>query len=747
MTITIRQSEDEAKDEAFLAQLLEFLKSNRGKDEVHLRIVDAEQVTHLKLTKSYVDCSPDMRKRLAQMVGAENLKVENLEMARTEMGPAGRRNRILVVSARPGLADITRQAVGETADVEYASSQDEARSALVRSRPEVIILGQLEPAGSVEKFCRELKQGWISRHSSLIVVEPSATEDGHHIISDENLEVGIGEYNFLTGSAAPLIPSEFLLPRLREKILERLNSRKNGFRDSVIDPAQFCLVWEQIPGIGAFETRQETVLENARKAAAAARSVRSASPTTPEGTRPSRPKSYARKFARSGSSRWCTSPSGTAAATSARAFCTSWPRWISITCLILTGDYPSHIGFRGTSRPVFDLDAVNGLKLVAEMNAGMEHEIMRKKTRLAPTDFFAGAAFSPFKQEEAEVMGQFYKLKKKIAAGAHFILTQVGYDVRKWHELQLWLKEQQLDTPVLATIYVLTPGTAVAMHANRVPGCVVTDDLLKKVTEESQQADKGRQARMDRAARMFAIAKGLGFAGAVISGQGVPYETVEYIVQKGESLAPNWPDLVREFDFPQKNGFYYFEKEAKTGLNAENPAPRRQKPAAPPIYYLSRAVHASLFEPGSPLFHPMTGAAKWIDKRSDPEQVLRFAGVLDESHTIWLPELRGLRPVRRGLFVSGISVSQESAKRAVRGELRRLVRGIPGGKEVHLGQGLPQAEGAEAQRYHPGESGPAQRLGALADLFLAELFLGRDHISRRLGASAGPPEGKQDETD
>ena len=29
--------------------------------------------------------------------------------------------------------------------------------------------------------------------------------------------------------------------------------------------------------------------------------------------------------------------------------------------LILTGDYPSHIGFRGTSRPVFDLDAVNGL--------------------------------------------------------------------------------------------------------------------------------------------------------------------------------------------------------------------------------------------------------------------------------------------------------------------------------------------------------------------------------------------------
>ena len=371
----------------------------------------------------------------------------------------------------------------------------------------------------------------------------------------------------------------------------------------------------------------------------------------------------------------------------------------------------------------------------------MEHEIMRKTTRLAPTDFFAGAAFSPFKQEEAEVMGQFYKLKKKIAAGAHFILTQVGYDVRKWHELRLWLKEQQLDTPVLATIYVLTPGTAVAMHANRVPGCVVTDDLLKKVTEERQQADKGRQARMDRAARMFAIAKGLGFAGAVISAQGVPYETVEYIVQKGESLAPNWPDLVREFDFPQKNGFYYFEKEAKTGLNAENPAPRRQKPAAPPIYYLSRAVHASLFEPGSPLFHPMTGAAKWIDKRSILNK--SFASLEFWTKAI----LYGCQNCGDcALFdVAYLCPVSQCPKNQRNGPCGGSFEGwceVYPGEKMHLGQGLPQAEGAEARRYHPGESGPAQRLGTLADLFLAELFLRQGPHFAEIGCECRSARGK-----
>ena len=216
--------------------------------------------------------------------------------------------------------------------------------------------------------------------------------------------------------------------------------------------------------------------------------------------------------------------------------------------LMLTGDYPSNLGFTGKSKPVFDLDSVNGLRLVEEMNRGMEREIMRKTVRLSASDFFAGVAFSPFKQMEAEVMGQFYKMQKKMEAGADFVITQVGYDARKMHEFQMWLKARDYRIPTLASIYVLSYPVAKTMHENNIPGCVVTRKLLNQLAAESESRDKGKQARLDRAAKMYAIAKGMGYKGAYISGQNLPFESVEYIVDQGNELAGSWMDLLPEFD-------------------------------------------------------------------------------------------------------------------------------------------------------------------------------------------------------
>ena len=131
--------------------------------------------------------------------------------------------------------------------------------------------------------------------------------------------------------------------------------------------------------------------------------------------------------------------------------------------------------------------------------------------------------------------------------------------------------------PVLANIYVLSYPVAKAMRENSVPGCVVTDKLLSQIAAESESPDKGKLARLDRAAKMYAIAKGMGFSGAYISGQGLPYESVEYIISKGNELAANWQDLVQEFDYPQENGFYYFEKDPQNGLNLEIPLNQKAK--------------------------------------------------------------------------------------------------------------------------------------------------------------------------
>ena len=99
-----------------------------------------------------------------------------------------------------------------TAEVDYAPNEVEGLSKIREKHPDIVILGFLEPEGTVLKFYRQLREGWISHHASLLVVELNTSEDSHRILSDENLAVGIGEYTFLTGATSPLLPSNIYCP-------------------------------------------------------------------------------------------------------------------------------------------------------------------------------------------------------------------------------------------------------------------------------------------------------------------------------------------------------------------------------------------------------------------------------------------------------------------------------------------------------------------------------------------------------
>jgi len=100
----------------------------------------------------------------------------------------------------------------------------------------------------------------------------------------------------------------------------------------------------------------------------------------------------------------------------------------------------------------------------------------------------------------------------------------------------------------------------------------------------------------------------LGFAGVHIGGHNIKYEQVEYVIDQGEQLFPNWQELVREFDYPMSNGFYYYEKDQETGLNTEIPVNRHKLPLDDQVglgYSSMRGLHALLFTPNKRLFKPM----------------------------------------------------------------------------------------------------------------------------------------------
>jgi methylenetetrahydrofolate reductase (NADPH) len=521
------------------------------------------------------------------------------------------RDRILMVGQDPGLMETVRRAAEPLAMIEEAAGQAEAIEAIKSTRPDIVLLLGDELSNPVTPFHAELRRGWISRHSSVLLVKPTASGDGFVILDETYLDAEL--------AARPTPPPNTMSlaqldAGLRAAVAAKLRGRRNTLQVSLREPGSLCLIWEQIPGLGSFEKRQEAVLENARKAAAGG-NVCAISVTDNPGGNPA----IATEILSGEIRKLGVEPLvHVAFRDRSRNQCESLLYQLASmdinNLLVLTGDYPSNTAFQGTSRPVFDLDSVTGLELIAEMNRGMEHEIMLKKSRLAPTSFFPGVAFSPFKQDEAEVMGQYSKLKKKIEAGAGFIITQVGYDVRKLDELQRWLRLRSYSIPAVASIYVLSGTTARAMHDNHVPGCVVTDRLLAELDREASAPDKGRRARLERAAKMYAVARGLGYAGVSISGQGLPYESVEYIVSRGRELGGSWPDLVGEFDYPQPQGFYYFARAGETGLNADQAAPRSQKMSHPPVYYLSRAMHSLVFAPASPFFATIRGAARRADR-------------------------------------------------------------------------------------------------------------------------------------
>ena len=521
---------------------------------------------------------------------------------------------LLVISQNPLTAEIARQAAEPGIRVDFAAGETEGLRMIGDARPDIILIGELDPPGSVARLYRRLQQGWISHHAALLVLERNLADNTHRVLGDENLDLRLGGHVLASGAESPFLPIDPLVAGLRTAFAEKMAARGNPFRRAMTDPDAFCLVWEQIPGPGAFETRQETVLENARQAAASGKVCAVSITDNPGGNPAIATDILCAEIRKSGVEPLVHVAMRDRSRNQAESLLFQLAALSIHNVLVLTGDYPSNLGFMGKSKPVFDLDSVNGLRLIAEMNRGMVREIMRKPVRLAPASFYSGVAFSPFKQMEAEVMGQYFKLQKKIRAGADFAITQVGYDARKMHEMLQWLKQQDRPLPVLAGIYVLSHPVARTMNANRIPGCVVTRKLLDEIATESAGADKGKQARLDRAAKMYALAKGMGYKGAYISGQGLPFESVEYIVARGEELAARWMDLVPGFDYAQDKGFYLFERDARTGLNTDVPARRTQPPSRPAIYRVSQAVHSAVFEQTGPLFRPVRKLMARIDR-------------------------------------------------------------------------------------------------------------------------------------
>ncbi len=281
-----------------------------------------------------------------------------------------------------------------------------------------------------------------------------------------------------------------------------------------------------------------------------------------------------------------------------------WDRHNLHNLLVIAGDYPKE-GYCGYPKPVFDLDTLHVLDLLSSMNAReqihSENDAAGAQEKSIP--FLKGVVVSPFKMLESELVMQYYKLHRKVAAGADFVITQLGYDARKFHELLQYMKQNQLTIPVLGNVFIPSLKVVELMHEGKLPGCLIPDSLYEQVQWEARTADKGKKARLLRAAKLLAILKGLGYDGAHIGGPALTFEDLDFVLTQADQMVSDWQNLIPDLSFCPPEAFHYYEKDQATGLNITTETMR--PPAKPPwlsAYSFSHWVHEAAFEPEGRLY-------------------------------------------------------------------------------------------------------------------------------------------------
>jgi homocysteine S-methyltransferase len=145
----------------------------------------------------------------------------------------------------------------------------------------------------------------------------------------------------------------------------------------------------------------------------------------------------------------------------------------------VTGD-PARLGEQALATSVYDLNSLGLIKLLADLNAGI-NSIGNSIDR--GTGFTIGAAFNPnVPRMEAQVA----RLTKKVALGAQFAQTQPVYDPER---LDSMLEQTaHLSIPILPGILPLVSERNCEFLHNEVPGIVIPDEVRLRMRGKEKDA-------------------------------------------------------------------------------------------------------------------------------------------------------------------------------------------------------------------------------------------------------------------
>lgn len=149
--------------------------------------------------------------------------------------------------------------------------------------------------------------------------------------------------------------------------------------------------------------------------------------------------------------------------------------------LAISGDYPKK-SLHHVVKPVFDIDSVQLIKLINDMNRGID--FAGEKLVGAPS-FTVGGVVNPGADP---IEGQIVKLKKKIDAGAQFIQTQIVYDIDGFKKFRDKTKDINIKF-LLGILPIRSPK--MAQNILNIPGVHIPKRIVDRIEKAKDPVQEG----------------------------------------------------------------------------------------------------------------------------------------------------------------------------------------------------------------------------------------------------------------
>lgn len=160
--------------------------------------------------------------------------------------------------------------------------------------------------------------------------------------------------------------------------------------------------------------------------------------------------------------------------------------------LLITGD-PPKLGEYPDATAVFDLDSIALTAVVNNLNRGLDIAGNRLPEPLSLT---IGVGANPV---ASELNREIERFRQKVAAGAEYAITQPVFDTKMFFDFQTAVDNA---IPFMAGIWPFTSYKNAEFMANEVPGVVVPEELLNKMSA-AKTREQGRKTGVEIAREMI----------------------------------------------------------------------------------------------------------------------------------------------------------------------------------------------------------------------------------------------------